>query len=322
MICLNQKEIQSCVTREGVMEMVEKTYLTRAAGDFYMPERTVLKHNGNSILYMPCFVPECFGTKALTIFPGNREYNVPTLDGIMIINDAKTGQIAALMDGKELTAQRTGAGGGVGIKYLAKEDAKTVGVIGGGVQGLYQAYYACAVRDIETVYIFDNYAELANSFGARLSEKIGREIKTVVCATVEDMLKNSEIVCVATSSKTPVLPDDAELLRGKCFIGIGSHNPDVREFPAAIWDVVDEVYMDLPFAAEESGDLCMAIAEGSLTRDRLRLMEDLVGKLDNDARKKETTFYKGVGFAMTDVIVGNWIYEQAAAKGIGQKLEL
>ena len=92
----------------------------------------------------------------------------------------------------------------------------------------------------------------------------------VQCKTVEELVKASDIICTATPSEEPVLPDDRELLEGKCIIAIGSYTPQMREIPDAIWDLVDKVYIELPYACEESGDLSQPLAEGRLTMDRVR----------------------------------------------------
>ena len=68
---------------------------------------------------------------------------------------------------------------------------------------------------------------------------------------MEELVRNSDIICTTTPSTTPVLPDDKELLRGKCIIAIGSYMPEMREIPDAVLDLVDNVYIELPYACEE-----------------------------------------------------------------------
>ena len=63
------------------------------------------------------------------------------------------------MNGSVLTAMRTGAVGGVALRYLAPEDAASVGLVGCGMQGLHQLLYACEVRPITDIYLYDAYAK-------------------------------------------------------------------------------------------------------------------------------------------------------------------
>ena len=101
----------------------------------------------------------------------------------------------------------------------------------------------------------------------RLKKAIDKEdVKVVQCKAVEELVRNSDIICTTTPSTTPVLPDDKELLRGKCIIAIGSYMPEMREIPDAVLDLVDNVYIELPYACEESGDLSQPLASGKLTK--------------------------------------------------------
>ncbi len=84
-----------------------------------------------------------------------------------------------------------------------------------------------------------------------------------------------------TPSAVPVLPNDKELLRGKCIIAIGSYTPEMREIPDAIWDLTDKVYNRAPYACEEAGDLSQPIAEGRLKKEQAVLMSDFL-KSDAD----------------------------------------
>lgn len=78
------------------------------------------------MLYMPCFLDSVIGTKMLSEFPDNPSLGIPYLNGLMILNNAKTGLPKAIMNGSALTAMRTGAVGGVALRYLAPEDAASV----------------------------------------------------------------------------------------------------------------------------------------------------------------------------------------------------
>ena len=105
---------------------------------------------------MPCYTEKSLGTKMLTIFPENSKLGLPSIDGLVILNDLETGKTLSVMDGQTVTAFRTGAVGGVGIRHLSRKDCHTVGIIGAGVQGFHLALYACAARDIHTVYIYNH----------------------------------------------------------------------------------------------------------------------------------------------------------------------
>lgn len=174
----------------------------------------------------------------------------------MLLNDYKTGVPIAIMDGQAVTVWRTGAVGGVAIKYLSKKECHSVGIVGAGVEGFYQAVYACAARKIYTIYIFNHHNKDLTEYTECLKKTIGNDnLNIIQCKDVKELVINSDIICTATPSATPVLPNDKDLLRGKCIIAVGSYKPNMREIPDAIFDLVENVYIELPYACEESGDL-------------------------------------------------------------------
>ena len=125
------------------------------------------------------------------------------------------------------------------------------------------------------------------------------------------MVRKSEIICTATPAKEPVLPDDKALLAGKCIIAVGSYTPQMREIPDAIWDLVDKVYIELPYACEESGDLSQPLAEGRLTQDKIVLMDQYLASGAREGVSKETTYFKSVGMGLFDVCIAQKLLEKA-----------
>lgn len=108
---------------------------------------------------------------------------------------------------------------------------------------------------------------------------------------MEELVRNSDIICTTTPSTTPVLPDDKELLRGKCIIAIGSYMPEMKS--DAVLDLVDNVYIELPYACEESGDLSQPLASGKLTKDRIKLMHEYLISGKRDQRRSDNIFQIG-----------------------------
>ena len=86
----------------------------------------------------------------------------------------------------------------------------------------------------------------------------------------------------------------------------------MREIPDAVWDLVDKVYIELPYACEECGDLSQPIAEGRLTTDRTVLMSDfLAAGAEKTADMGETTYFKSVGMGLFDVCIAQKLLEEA-----------
>ncbi|MCL2873738.1 MAG: ornithine cyclodeaminase family protein [Defluviitaleaceae bacterium] len=323
MLILNESDMSKTITYNKVMDKVEDAYRIFQSGNFYMPERPVITHENNTLLYMPCFISGCFGTKCLTLFPENPSKGHPYIDGLMVLNNHKNGKTKAILDAGYLTAIRTGAVGGVGIRYFSRKDCKNVGIIGAGPQGFYQAIYAASARNIQNVYLFDPFVQDLDCFVKRLKQSLpDKPIEVHICATVEQLLEESEIIITATPATSPVVPDNEDLLQGKCFVAIGSYKPHMRELPNAIWNLVDCVYTELPFAMEESGDLSQPIHDGLLSEDRVKFVGEWLAE---DQRPLpvvgQTTYFKSVGMGLFDLVISQFIYEEAVKLGLGQEVE-
>lgn len=323
MIYLNSEEIISALSLKEIMDSVEEAYKLYEKKDYEMPSRIHVDHGEKeTLLYMPCFAKGLFGTKMLTGFETNAEKGLPVIDGLMVLNDGVTGKPVCIMDAKSITMLRTGAIGGLGVKYTTPENIRTLGLVGTGVQGFYQVVYACMVRNIKKVYLFNRNEEKAFEFAERLQRRLGN-IEIHVMNSIRELVEASEVIITATTSEKPVIPADAQLLKGKHFIAIGSYKPFVREFPDELFTVVDKVYADIEFAKEESGDLCIPIEKGLIHSVDIKTFGKLVtGEIPFEESSKGTTFFKSVGMALFDIITAEKIYKRAVEEGMGTNLKL
>jgi len=322
MINLTEKDIFKAVSIDEILDVIETSMYLYEKKEFHMPQRLHVDHEENTLLLMPCFTKDCFGTKLVTLFPGNPEKHIPVLNGIMVLNDAQTGVPLALLNGAALTALRTAAVGAVSIRHLAPDNTQTVGIIGAGVQGFYQALAACTTRHLTDIFIYDLYLEKALALRDKLSEMIP-DVKLHQAACAEDLLENSQVVITATNSLEPVLPDKEELLAGKHFVGIGSYKPNMREFPRALFNLLKNVFIDTEHALHESGDLIVPLQNNWIRQEQVMTLGRFL--LENKSReevKRETTLFKSVGMALFDVCASKLIYDKAIQKGIGQKIIL
>ena len=322
MIYLAEKDILQAISFNDLLDAIEASMYMYEKKEFHMPQRLHIDHEENTSLLMPCFTKDCFGTKLVSLFPQNPEKNIPVLTGIMVLNDAQTGLPLALLNGPALTALRTAAVGSVSIRHLTPENTQSLGIIGAGVQGFYQAWVACSARDLKDIYVFDLYPEKTTALIENLS-KVIPDVNLHQANCVEDLLEKSQAVITATTSFEPVLPNKEDLLAGKHFVGIGSYKPTVREFPQALFNLLNTVFIDTDTALEESGDLIVPLQNNWIKQEQvMTLGRFLIDKKPQDDVKKETTLFKSVGMALFDVCASKLIYEKAIQKGLGQKITL
>ena len=146
MLYLDPKALLAAATLPELMDRMEQALLAEEEGKAILPLRTSVFQGEDTLMLMPCLEERTWGLKILTLKPGNPAQGRPYIDGLVVLFDGGTGAPSALMDGKLLTSLRTGAIGGLGIRHLSKPDTRSLGLVGAGVQGFWQARFGCAAR--------------------------------------------------------------------------------------------------------------------------------------------------------------------------------
>ena len=322
MLCLNEKDILKAVSLPDVLEAVEAALILYEKKEFHMPLRTHVDYQDNTLLLMPAFTPGTFGTKLVSIFPKNAEKNLPVIKGTMILNDGETGEPLALLDAAALTALRTGAVGGTGVKYLSPKNADTLGIVGAGVQGFHQAWFATEVRNFTSVFVYDTDSARTQTLIRKLSEK-RPNINIHAASSTHQLVKNSQVIITATSATEPVLPNNKDLMKGKHVVGIGCYKPTMMEVPEALYKHLEHLYVDTEHAMEEAGDLVIPLENHWIKKEQVSTLGTLINQIKQGKNPRhETTFFKSVGMALFDVIVSKTIYQKAVDKNLGQVIIL
>lgn len=320
---LNPSDIRQALSYEEMMAAVEEAFLLFAQGRCAMADRSALTQGSTTLATMPCFAGGYAATKLLASCPDNPRRGLPSLYGTVLLSQGDTGQPVALLEGNTLTALRTGAIGGLAARHLAPEGAATAGLVGCGVQGLHQLTFLCQVRPIRTVYLYNHGSKDLGPFCRQLEAMAAPKTFTIeLCPDPDTLLAKSDIVVTATPATAPLFADDPGPFRGKCLIAIGSWQPEMREIPEAIWQATQEVFLELPFACQESGDLSQPLASGALKPEGLRYFGDylLAKGAGSPPALPHTRYFKSVGMAVFDAIAARNVYLAAQAKGLGQVL--
>ncbi len=318
MLWFNSAQMQEALPLQETMDAIEKAYKIYDSGQFSMPLRSSLELNGNKLLLMPCGTERVWGVKILTLNSDNPAKGRPFINGLVELYDNETGVPLAVIDGRALTAYRTGAVGGSAIRRLAPREASTLGIFGAGAQGFTQALFAAEARPVSEIRVFDSYSNKLTEFVDRLSSRLP-DVMVKACDSNREVVENSEIIICATTSLEPVLPDDPGLLKDRFYVGVGSALPTQREFPDRFFTIADRVFIDCEHALEESGDLITPLEKNYLDAGKITLMSDCISR--DEGVQKGTILAKTVGMALFDLVVANAVYESALVKGAGQKLE-
>ncbi|WP_210133362.1 ornithine cyclodeaminase family protein [Staphylococcus sp. GDY8P155P] len=311
---IDAHEQAELLNMEEVVEAVAESLQAYSEGKTDTPLRYVLPFNeDNRYLVMPALSDELkvVGLKTVTMAPNNTKIGKNTIVGSVILSDYETGETLAVLEGSYLTKIRTGAISGVATKYLARENAETLCVIGTGdqAQGLIEA--VLAVRDIKRIQLYNRTYRKAVTFAETVQQQY-QYVDVTVMENVDDAIANADVIVTATNATQPVFNKSLEA--GVHVNAVGSFKSDMQELPSHAIANADKVIVEASEAAlEETGDLITPIKEGLFGEKDLYgelgeiVSSHLAGRESND----EITVFKSVGVAIVDIIVANYFYQKA-----------
>ncbi len=270
----------------------------------------------------------------------NKQKDLPRSILMLTLNDKDTGAPVAYMSANVLSAYRTGAVPGVGARYFAREDSKVVGIVGPGVMSRTAFDAFMAVRTgIERIKIKGRSEKSIGSFIAYINEKYPAVRDIEVVDSIENAVRDADLVCVATSSPTgdineyPYIKeewikpgaviccpaaarfdDDFILNRARNvadYVGLYEAWAEEMPYPA---------YHTIPIPAVHCMDL---MADGRMAREQLDDLGDVItGKLPARKSDDEIVIYSVGGLPVEDVAWGTMVYRKALERGIGTTLNL
>lgn len=256
-----------------------------------------------------------FVAKANANFPGNGAlHGLPTIQGIVVLVDASTGELLALMDSIELTVQRTGAATAVAAKYLARTDAQVATICGCGRQGYIQLKSLLKVRPIERVFVYDIDAELAGRFAAQVSGEFGINSTP---APLPDAVRKSDVIVTCTPSQH-FFVNLEDVKPGTFIAAVGADNEQKQEIDPRLF-ATSKVVVDSLDQCSTIGDLHHAIAQGVVTRSSVHaeLAEVAAKTKTGRESREEITIFDSTGVALEDAVTAAYIYKRATEQEAG-----
>lgn len=327
---LSARDQMGILTMEEAIDLVAAALIEFSAGRADAPTRLALpvtEHNGTS-LFMPALVARAggLGVKFISVFPHNKALGKPTVTGVLVLADVQTAEPVALLEASYLTALRTGAATALATRLLAREDARTVAIIGTGAQAPWQLQGIMAVREVEEVRLYNHHPDKAYRCSQTIEAQLppGKRPRIVVCLTPEDVVQGADIVVTATDSHTPVFPPGL-VEPGMHVNAIGSFRPTMQELPPGVISPSAKVVVESrQVALEETGDLVIPVRDGLFRPEDIyaELGEIAAGKKPGRVSADEVTVFKLVGLAAMDMVVGRAIYDRAVAMGMGREVDL
>lgn len=323
LLYLSAAEVRRALPMPDAIAAMREAFVELSCGQPTIPARVridVAEEEGVA-LCMPCHsgAQRLLGVKVATLFGRNRRHALPLLHALVLVADGVTGVPLAVMDGAALTMLRTGAASGVATDCLARPDASVVAVFGAGVQARTQLEAVCCVRRVQHGRVYDPAPAAAEQFAAEMAQRLGISVERA--ASSAEALKDADVVCTATTARSPVFQDH-EIAPGTHLNAVGAYHPDVSEVPP---ETVCRARIVVDHAAsvlEEAGDLLIPLRLGLITEARLRteLGAVLAQRAPGRADAEEITLFKSVGVAIQDLYAAARALANARSLRLGMEL--
>lgn len=320
---ISAKEIQKHVPLSGLIDEIAKAYLLLDRSKSVMPVRTISDLGAeNPLVFFKPVIEKENGLLAIKLLNQLKKTSLagyPTIQGLVVLIDSHKNEILSIIEGKTLTAYRTGAASGLATKWLSSKDASVLVVFGAGAQSYTQIQAVLAVRNITKVIVFDLYEEAVNKLIAYFNAICDVEF---VKGKNLDQIKEGDIICTVTNSTRPLFGVE-HLKEGVHINAIGSFAVQMREMPD---DVYENAYLYVDHKEscfQESGDIIIPLSKHLINEINYKgeLRELLLGLIPKRDKETRRTIFKSTGVATQDLVAADYIYNLSKIHGFGCEID-
>jgi alanine dehydrogenase len=343
---LTEADVRSVLTMEDLIETMRSALERFSHGRVTQPVRTIIPVQEDAFLgVMPAFVradaagavnaaqtpaaapAAALGAKLVTVFNGNHARGLDSHLASIVLMDPTTGALLALMDGRYITEARTAAVSAVSSSLLARKTARSLAIIGSGVQARSHLEALSRVHSLRQVTVWSPQKAHRDQFvdWAQTASAVSDTSPTPSVVAVEhpgEAVVGADVVVLVTSSPTPVL-ESGWVKPGAHVISVGACRPNQREMDP---DLVARarLFVDSRAAAlVESGDVVLGMQEQRFGADHIVAeLGELVAGAQGRRTDTEVTIFKSLGLAVEDVTAADLAYRRALERGAGQELAL
>lgn len=319
---INHEEVGKILSMKAAISVMEDAFAMLSEGGMTPPRNSMFMSQNQVLGAMPAYLKGIgrFGMKVNSVFAGNSGSQYHIHQGAVLVFEDKHGCLEAIVDAAQITNIRTAAASGLATKLLAPKDVSRLAVIGAGTQGSKHVEAMLAVRDIKSVTVWDLIPETSRAFAERESARHGVEI--TVAKTAEEAVSQADLICIATSSRQPVLLGEW-VREGTHINSVGFSGPSGRELDNALIKQA-RIYTDcMATILGDCGDLLVPISEGVLAQSDIvgDLTGLLTGRIAARQAASDITLYKSAGVSVQDLACAHFIHQEALKLGIGTSAE-
>ena len=307
-LMLSESDVQRLLDPDALLDALAGEFRALSDGAVTAPGRNQLTvADAGILLAMPAHRPGREATiKLVTLFHGNTALGLPTHHALICLFDAQTGVPVCIMDGTYITALRTAGAAALATRLLARDDSPVLAIVGAGVQGQAHLRMLPRVRDFREIRV-------ASHRFAQAEQLAALDPRARAVATIEEAVRGADVVCLCTSSATPVIYPDW-LLPNAHVTSVG-YSPPGGELDRAIVER-GRLFVETRLAFDPPPAGCAELA-GLDPASGTEIGDVLLGRRAGRQSPSDLTVYKAMGHACEDMAAASLVYHRAKQEGAG-----
>jgi ornithine cyclodeaminase len=325
-ILLSETDLRACVAIDAeTIDGIEHAFRLLATEAVAMPPvlRLDIPASNGEVDVKTAYLPglDSFAIKVSPGFFDNPKLGLPSLSGMMMLLSARTGLLEAmLLDNGYLTSVRTAAAGAVAARWLAREDAKHVAILGAGAQARLQLQALTLVRPIETVTVWAPHIEETQRFAHEMSQQL--KLSITACTDIDSVMADADIAITTTPSRQPLL-SMRHLRPGLHITAMGSDAEHKNEIAPAAIAAATLYVCDRLSQVRVLGELHHAIAAGVIAADAPmpELGQIISGQCPGRTHADDVTICDLTGTGAQDTAIATLAYARAVRAGRGTNFD-
>ncbi|HWF36778.1 MAG TPA: ornithine cyclodeaminase family protein [Solirubrobacteraceae bacterium] len=331
-LVLSNDDVRAALTPAACLGAMAEVLAAHARGEAYMPLRSIMRPPGAAGLMglMPAWrgdgvggrgtdtAAATFALKAICLMRENPARGLDAHQGTVTLFDGETGRPFAILDASAITAVRTAAVSALATRELARADARTLAVVGAGVQATSHIEALIPVREFEDVRVYAPTAEHVQAVIDRAP------VPVAAAASAEEAVRGADVVVTVTSAREPVIRRDW-LAPGAHVNAVGASTPTTRELDVETVAAAAFFADSREALRHEAGEYLLAVEQGAISGEdhvRAELGEVVAGLRPGRADDGELTLFRSLGIAVEDLAAAEVAVAQARRLGRGTEVEL
>ena len=315
-VIMDRKSIEALIDIKHAIEEVERGFAYFSKGNATIPPFASLRFEDPTgeahIKYGYLSGDRHYVVKIASVFSDNRNHGICPSQGVILVFERNTGQLAALLlDEGYLTDLRTACAGAVAAKYFAPNDVKCIGIVGTGTQARFQLQLLKEVQSCRQIVVWGRNQERLEQFKVQ-AELSGFEVETTLDMNI--LTRRSQLIVTTTTSKYPLI-NVSQIQTGTHITAVGADDLGKQELDPALFAKADCIFVDCKSQCTKFGDTAHAINQGVINSEHLVELGDVIlGNAPGRINDNQITVCDLTGVAIQDIQIANCVLKKFLVK--------